>query len=115
MSLTAKGFVGGIAAALLLTIGSASAALASSSSASAGNVCVTVVSPSHQICVPGTPGYTAVKATVSGAYNWSPYAVRLQPAEGVSVGCIRPGSTVTYPQNVAIAGIQVLSSATCVV
>ncbi|SDL96365.1 hypothetical protein [Nonomuraea jiangxiensis] len=114
MSPTAKGLVGGIAAALLLTIGSASTALASSS-APAGQVCVNAVSPPGQLCVPGTPGFTAVRATISSAYNWSSYAVVLRPAAGVSVGCIKPGDTATYPRNFELAGIQVLSSATCAV
>ncbi|MEO3876659.1 hypothetical protein ABGB18_48580 [Nonomuraea sp. B12E4] len=115
MSLATKGFIGGIAAALLLTVGSASTALASSSSMSDGGVCVTLASTSRVLCVPGTPGVTSLVATISSAHNGSPYAVRIRPAEGISVGCIKPGDTVTYSQDLKISGIQVFPTATCAV
>ncbi|SDJ96068.1 hypothetical protein SAMN05421869_113128 [Nonomuraea jiangxiensis] len=114
MSLTAKGLIGGIATALLLTIGSASVALASPSSTSDGKVCVTEASSSQVLCVPGTPGVTSLVATISSASNGSSYAVRIRPAEGVSVSCLKPGGTVTYPQGFKISGIQVFRTATCV-
>ncbi|WP_043617146.1 hypothetical protein [Nonomuraea candida] len=112
MSAITRTFVGAAAVALTLTAGSASTALASSET-SAGQVCVTSGSAS-QLCVPGTPGYYGARMAITSIHNWSTYAVRVRPAEGININCVSPGGSFTYSQPYQILGIQVLSSSTCV-
>ncbi|MEV4806058.1 hypothetical protein AB0K18_39170 [Nonomuraea sp. NPDC049421] len=117
MSAFARGVTGAIVAALSLTALSAApaqAAQSASGQAAAGSVCVTTVSPSGRLCVPGEPGFKALSATVTGAQNLSTYAARVRPAEGITVRCLKPGESLTYAQPRKIAGIEVLSSSTCV-
>ncbi|MET7328110.1 hypothetical protein [Nonomuraea sp. NPDC005650] len=90
-------------------------AAAGSSVASAGNVCLRSDSTQQELCVPASPGLTAVRMTVSSARNLSPYAVRLEPAEGISLECLAPGTSVGYPQGKSIVGVRVFSGATCAV
>ncbi|WP_345576215.1 hypothetical protein [Nonomuraea rosea] len=112
MSLIRKSIVGGVATALLLTMGAASPALATSTRL--GSVCVRAASSPQEVCVQATPGFIRLAATISSAANRSSYAVRLQPAEGISVNCIVPGGMANYPQGFRISGIQVFSTSTCV-
>ncbi|MEV4477098.1 hypothetical protein ACFFR3_11155 [Nonomuraea salmonea] len=122
MSAFARGVTGAIVAALSLTALSAApaqaapaqAARSASGQAAAGSVCVTTVSPSGRLCVPGEPGFKALSATVTGAQNLSTYAARVRPAEGITVRCLKPGDSLTYAQPRKIAGIEILSSSTCV-
>ncbi|MEV5323528.1 hypothetical protein AB0K67_05220 [Nonomuraea sp. NPDC052634] len=114
MSAFARG-AAAIAAALALTALSAGPAQAAGSAASAGTVCVTAVEPDRAVCVSADPGFHPLQASVTRAQNLSFNAVRLRPAEGISVACLAPGASVTYSQPRKILGIDVLSSSTCAV
>ncbi|WP_156325944.1 hypothetical protein [Nonomuraea sp. SBT364] len=102
-----KWLSGGLAAGALLVVAGAAAPAA----AAGGSICL--YSEIQSVCVSASPGHVKLSRTVTSARNSSPYAARLIPAEGASVGCLEPGETESYARAHRISGIQIFPGATC--